>query len=190
MDREEELNILVRAKYPILYLVSWEERRIEQALRLVAAERRKKLYGWTLTDGIVPLDGYDAPPIDPATRSPIHALDYIATSKEAALFVLKDFHPYLDNTRPTGDQPIVVRKLRDITNHLKESSKTLVVLSPILSFPPELEKDVTALDYSLPTPEELTQSLDRVIRSAREISGVRLNLDDETREKCSTRPEA
>jgi SpoVK/Ycf46/Vps4 family AAA+-type ATPase len=183
MDREEELNILVRAKYPILYIVSWEERRIEQALRLVAAERRKKLYGWTLTDGIVPLDGYDAPPIDPATRSPIHALDYIATSKEAALFVLKDFHPYLDNTRPTGDQPIVVRKLRDITNHLKESRKTLVVLSPILSFPPEIEKDVTVLDYSLPTPEELTQSLDRVIRSAREISGVRLKLDDETREK-------
>lgn len=183
MDREEELNVLVRAKYPILYIVSWEERRIEQTLRLVAAERRKKLYGWTLTDGIIPLDGYDAPAADPATRSPVHALDTIATSQEAAIFVLKDFHPFLDDLRPTGDQPIVVRKLRDITNQLKESRKTLVILSPLLNFPPELEKDITVLDYSLPTLEELCQSLDRVIRSAREISGVRLKLDDDTREK-------
>jgi SpoVK/Ycf46/Vps4 family AAA+-type ATPase len=183
VDREEELNILVRAKYPILYIVSWEERRIEQTLRLVAAERRKKLYGWSLTDGILPLDDYDAPIIDPATRNPIHALDYIATSQEAALFVLKDFHPFLDDLRPAVDQPIIVRKLRDITNHLKESRKTLVILSPILNFPPDLEKDITVLDYSLPTPEELSQSLERVIRSAREISGVRLKLDDDTREK-------
>jgi SpoVK/Ycf46/Vps4 family AAA+-type ATPase len=183
IDREEELNILVRAKYPILYLVSWEERRIEQSLRLVAAERRKKLYGWTLTNGIVPLDGYEGRPIDPATRSPIHALDYIATSQEAAIFVLKDFHPFLDDLRPAGDQTLVVRKLRDITNQLKESRKTLIILSPLLSFPQELEKDITVLDYSLPTLEELSQSLDRVVRSAREISGVRLKLDDEDREK-------
>jgi SpoVK/Ycf46/Vps4 family AAA+-type ATPase len=183
IDREEELNVLVRAKYPILYIVSWEERRIEQTLRLVAAERRKKLYGWTLTNGIVPLDGYEALPIDQATRNPVHALDYIATSQESALFLLKDFHPFLDDLRPAGDQAVIVRKLRDITNHLKESRKTLVILSPILHFPTELEKDVTVLDYSLPTPEELSQSLDRVIRSAREISGVRLKLDAETREK-------
>jgi hypothetical protein len=127
IDRTHELNILVRAKYPILYIVSREERRIEQTLRLVAAERRKKLYGWTLTDGIIPLDGYDAPPIDPATRNPINALDYIATSQEAAIFVLKDFHPFLDALRPAADQPLAVRKLRDITNHLKERRKTLVV---------------------------------------------------------------
>jgi ATP-dependent 26S proteasome regulatory subunit len=183
VDREEELNTLVRAKYPILYIVSWEERRIEQTLRIVAAERRKKFYGWTLTDGIVPLDGLDAPPIDPGTRSPVHALDYIASSQEAAIFLLKDFHPFLDDQRPTADQPIIVRKLRDITNHLKESRKTLVILSPLLRFPAELEKDITVLDYGLPTAEELSQSLERVIRSAREISGVRLKLDEDMREK-------
>ena len=43
--REEELNILIRAKYPILYIVAWEERRIEQILRQAAGQLRKKLYG-------------------------------------------------------------------------------------------------------------------------------------------------
>ncbi|MFQ5611204.1 MAG: AAA family ATPase [Anaerolineae bacterium] len=182
-DRIEELNILTRAKYPILYIVSWEERRIEDLLRQVAVERRKKLYGWTLTDGIFPLDLVPAQPIDPATRSPLHALDFIAQSQEAAIFVLKDFHPFLDERGRHVDQPVIVRKIRDILNQLKESRKTLIVLSPVLRFPVELEKDVTVLDYSLPTLDELTQSLERVIRSAREISNIRLKLDDEQRER-------
>jgi len=182
LDRKEELNILVRAKYPILYILAWEERRIEQILRDVASERRKKLFGWTLTDGIFPLDGYDAPPIDPGTRNPLKALDHIAASQEAAIFVLKDFHPFLDDQHPVRDHPIIVRKLRDITNHLKESRKTLVIMTPLLRFPPELEKDIVVLDYGLPTQEELEGSLDRVVRSAREISGMKLKLDPETKE--------
>ncbi len=181
--REDELNILIRAKYPILYIVSWEERRIEQMLRHVAGQLRKKLYGWTITDGIRPLDDYDGMRPDPATCSPLNALDVIAASQESAIFVLKDFHPFLDEHRPVSDQPIIVRRMRDITNHLKESRKTLIILSPLLNFPPELEKDIVVIDYGLPLPEEMAQSLDRVVRSAREISGIKLELDDETREK-------
>ncbi len=181
--REDELNILIRAKYPILYIVSWEERRIEQVLRQVAGQLRKKLYGWTITDGIRPLDDYDGMRPDPSTCPPLNALDAIAASQESAIFVLKDFHPFLDDRHPVNDQPVIVRRMRDITNHLKESRKTLVILSPLLNFPPELEKDITVLDYGLPLPEEMVQSLDRVVRSAREISGIKIDLDAETREK-------
>lgn len=183
LQRQDELDILIRSKYPILYIVSWEERRVEQILRQVAAGLRKKLYGWTLTDGILPLDGYNGLPSDPATRSPLRALDTIAASQESAIFLLKDFHPFIDDLHPVSDQPVIVRRLRDITNHLKETRKTLVILSPLLHFPPELEKDITVLDYALPTVDELDQSLERVVRSAREISGVRLELDEEQREK-------
>ena len=56
-------------------------------------------------------------------------------------------------------------------------------LSPILKFPSDLEKDITVLDYSLPTLDELELSLDRVVRSAREIAGVQLRMDDDERER-------
>jgi ATP-dependent 26S proteasome regulatory subunit len=181
--RENELNILIRAKYPILYIVSWEERRIEQTLRLVAGQLRKKLYGWSITDGLRPLDGYDGMVTDTSSCSPLRALDIISASQESAIFVLKDFHPFIDDRHPVPDQPIIVRRLRDITNHLKESRKTLIILSPLLYSPPELEKDITVLDYGLPTPDEMTQSLDRVVRSAREISGMEVDLSDDTHEK-------
>lgn len=183
LDRRDEIILLIKAKYPILYIIAWEERRIEDILREVARERRKKLYGWTLTDGILPLDDFDGPPIDPATQNPLRALDFIAHSNESAIFVLKDFHPFLDEQRAIPEQPVIVRRLRDITNELKHSYKTLIILAPILRFPVELEKDITVLDYALPTVTELEKSLERVVLAAREIHGVRLRLDDAEREK-------
>ncbi len=183
LQRLDELNILTRAKYPIIYIVSWEERRIEDMLRQVAIDRRKKLYGWTLTDGITPLDLVQANTVDPTTRDPLNALDFMARSQEAAIFVLKDFHPYLDEARGGPDHPVIIRRLRDITNQLKESRKTLIILSPILRIPTDLEKDITVLDYSLPTLDELELSLERVVRSAREIAGVQLKMSDDERER-------
>jgi AAA+ superfamily predicted ATPase len=181
--RKEELTILIRAKYPVIYIASWEERRIEQILRQVAGQLRKKLYGWTITSGLTPLDDYDGMVPDTSTYSPLRALDVIAASQESAIFVLKDFHPFLDDRRLIPDQPVIVRRLRDIINHLKESRKTLVILSPIQYIPPELEKDIVLLDYALPTVDELSQSLDRVVRSAREVSGIQIDLSSEMYEK-------
>jgi len=180
-ERIEELNILARAKYPLIYIISWEERRIEEMLRQVASERRKQLYIWTLTDGIVPIDLPHDATIDTSTRNPLAALDYIGMSQESAIFVLKDFHPFME-VKGSSEQNVIVRKIRDVLNQLKESRKTLVILAPVLQFPPELEKDITVLDYSLPNMDELVQSLDRVVRSAREISGMRIDLKSGERE--------
>ena len=181
MERIQQLNILARAKYPLIYIISWEERRVEEMLRQVAAERRKQLYMWTLTDGIVPIDLPHDASIDTSTRNPLAALDYIGMSQESAIFVLKDFHPFLE-ARGGSEHNVIVRKIRDVLNQLKESRKTLVILSPILQFPPELEKDITVMDFSLPNLDELAQSLDRVVRSAREISGMRIKMTAGERE--------
>src|SRR5207253_2554723 len=49
----EELEVLIRARYPIIYLVSWEEERAEQYLHEIAERRKKKLFVWTLTQGLI-----------------------------------------------------------------------------------------------------------------------------------------
>ncbi len=182
-NREEELTILIRARYPLLYIMSWEERRIEQMLRRVAQNLRKKLYGWTITDGLRPLDESNPQRPDPETCLPLHALDLITASQESAIFLLKDFHPYWDERRPVQEQPIVTRRMRDMVNHIKESRKTVILLSPLVSFPAEMEKDIILLDYSQPEREEMEHSLERVLRSAREIGGVKLDLTPAMREQ-------
>src|SRR5438105_9757904 len=53
LPAQQELDILVRARYPIVYVVTWEEERVERSLREIAAARNKNLFVWTITQGIV-----------------------------------------------------------------------------------------------------------------------------------------
>src|SRR4051812_6839629 len=48
----DELDVLIRARYPVIYVVSWEEERVEQLVARIATARNKKLYIWTCTQGI------------------------------------------------------------------------------------------------------------------------------------------
>ncbi len=182
-DKEEMLELLIRAKYPLLYIISAEERRVEELLRAVAARRHKQLFSWTVTEGIMDISTPKPVSVNGGARDPLQMLDAIATSKESAIFVLKDLHPFLDPARAPLENAVVIRKLRDVVNRLKESRKTLILLSPVQLFPPELEKDITVLDYTLPTADELLGALDRVIRSARAAernsAATDLELDEE-----------
>lgn len=181
-ERERELEVLIRAKYPLIYIVSWEERRIESMLTRVAARLKKRLYAWTVTTGVTSIDTVRPAEVDPGARSALQALDHVERSREAAIYLLKDFHPFLSSPHAPPD-PAVLRKVRDLVQQLKESQKTILFLSPVLRLPPELEKEITVVDFSLPAPEELNEALERVIRSVRSQGRLRLKLQPEEREQ-------
>jgi SpoVK/Ycf46/Vps4 family AAA+-type ATPase len=182
-QREQELEILIRAKYPLVYILSWEERRIESMLVRIAAQMDKRLYAWTVTDGIMRVDAMRSDSVrltevDPGAQSPLQALAHIMESREAALYLLKDFHPFLGSPQMAPD-PAVVRKIRDLVPALKNSYKVVLFLSPVLRLPAELEKEITVVDFSLPTLQELEEALDRVVRSSRSQGGPRLRLRED-----------
>lgn len=188
-ERERELEILIRAKYPLIYILSWEERRIEEILIRVVAElhrRRpgKRLYAWTVTSGVMAIDTVHPVEVDPGAQSALQVLDHIERSREAGVYLLKDFHPFLGSPQTLPD-PIVLRKIRDLVRPLKMSEKTVLFLSPVLRLPPELEKEIAVVDFSLPTREELGEALDRVRRAglARSLQGLHLELSPEDREQ-------
>ena len=54
MNFIEELETLIRARYPIIYIVSSEELRLQKAVVEVAQKRDKKVFEWTYSTGIVP----------------------------------------------------------------------------------------------------------------------------------------
>jgi ATP-dependent 26S proteasome regulatory subunit len=162
-----ELETLIRARYPIIYIVSWEEKRVEDALRAIARDRGKKIFFWTITQGMVQNPNHR----DNATRDPIAALDAVMDSREQALFVLKDYHAFISDVT-------VTRRLRDLTAALKTSYKTLIVLAPSLKLPNELEKDVTVVDYGLPDHEDLDQLLEGIVQSVKDNPQVDTTLTD------------
>ncbi len=169
---DTELETLIRARYPILYVVSWEEKRVEDALRAITQARQKKMYQWTVTQGMV----QNPANRDEATRDPLAALDFVLQSRDQAVFLFKDFHPFLNDVS-------IVRRLRDLTYALKTSYKTLILLSPLLKLPPELEKEITVVDYGLPSLEDLGALLDSIIESVKTNPQVQTQLTTVEREQ-------
>ena len=142
-----ELDTLVRARYPLIYLVSWEEQRIDAILDELAKRHGKGLLSWSVTRGLRRVGGARTGGAEGA-REPMEALAAIEKLAEPSLVVLKDFHPYLND-------PTVIRGLRELSQSLKTTYTTVILLSPVLQIPVELEKELTVLDVPLPTHEEL-----------------------------------
>ena len=177
-DQVEDIELLIRARYPIIYVVSWEEERVEEALLKIAERREKKLFMWTSTKGISLCSAgekSDSQSVGSST-DPLEALDQVIKFVEPAIYLFKDLHFYLQD-------PAIIRKLRDVAFHLKKSYKTLVLLSPILRIPPEVEKDVTVFDFALPTFEDLGELLDKIIEDVKNNPKVKVKLDSADREK-------
>lgn len=176
-DPRAELETLIRARYPVLLVVSWEEERVEAALQEVGRRRGKKLLFWSASRGLhtpsEPLDT-SARAYPGTTAKPSEALDEVARHVEPALFLFKDLHAFMED-------PVVVRKVRDLAHHLRSTPRTLVLLSPRMEIPPDLEKDVTVVDFGLPRAEDLEALLDRMVEG---VEGqVQVHLPPPVRDK-------
>jgi ATP-dependent 26S proteasome regulatory subunit len=191
-DQMAEIDILIRARYPIIYIVSWEEERVEQAIWDIASARNKKLFVWSASMGMVqrhapaseqqnaPKNNAPSRParkeMDERTRDPLLALGAIMDYVEPAIFVLRDLHPYFCD-------PGVGRKLRDIAAAIKSSYKTVILVSPTLKLPFELQKEVTVIDFDLPEVEDLGKLLDSRVKEVKESANLDITLEPKSRER-------
>jgi SpoVK/Ycf46/Vps4 family AAA+-type ATPase len=150
---KEELNILVQAQYPLIYLVTSEEERAEQAIAKIARENNehRRVFIWTVTHGVVEY-GQPRQMTQHNTVSPEAAIEWAVRQKEPGMYIFKDLHPFIDS-------PPVTRWLRDAVANFKGTEKTIILMSPVQQTPIELEKDIVVLDFPLPEMAELSQVL-------------------------------
>jgi len=173
----EEIDVLVRARYPVIYVVTWEEARVEEAIAEIAAKREKKVLTWSICRGVVPhgTSPQSRQSVDEKTRDPLAALDYVLEMLDPAIFVFKDLHPFFTD-------PALVRKVREVALYLKNSYKSLILVSPTLRLPLELEKDVSVVDFSLPGRDEIAELLDRTVAEINKNAGLNITLEDSAKE--------
>ncbi len=178
----EQISTLIRARYPIIYLLTYEEARVVGVLREICRVGRRNCYLWSETMGLVPAQA-DMSVVTPdkATRDPMMALETIRTIKEQAIFILEDFHPYLSER--ASNRSAGVRKLRDLLEQLKASRKTIIMVSPVLELPTELEKDVVVIDFPLPALEDLDLLLANVIENVKRANKLDLTPSTADREQ-------
>jgi AAA+ superfamily predicted ATPase len=165
---KSELDLYIRARYPLLWVVTAEEQRALQEIEALAQEQRKRLLLWSATVGLVNPAAPERE--DTSRRDPLVLLKTILDDQEPGLWVLRDFHPFLKD-------PVVVRRLRELAFALGASAKTIILLGPVLKIPPELEKEVTVIDFELPNAAQLQALVEGVVNKLRSANRVDPSLD-------------
>jgi len=152
----------IRAGYPGLYLVSPEEQRVEAEMHQIAQDLQYGLVFWSAVDGLVDTSKKSTTP----ANDPLEALIAIQELREKTIVLLRDFHLFL-----ADPNPILIRQLKDVLQAAKTKNKTLIILGCRLCLPPELEREITVIEFALPGKQQLNQVLDGIIESA-ELKGV------------------
>jgi len=155
MSFTKDFKLLLKARYSLIYISTTEEERLEYSIRLCVKDSSvtRVIYSWDFIDGYVgnPSDnGFGA-------RNPLQALELIEklTSESPAVFILKDFHLFLNDIS-------VARKLKNVIRLIKNQSKTIVIVAPEISIPDSFRDLITVLEFKLPQPSEIKKELLRV----------------------------
>lgn len=183
----DNLALLFRARFPVLYVESFEEPRVVSEIAAVARDANlmrtvRPVYTWSATRGFVGPDGSS----ESGTTDPKAAVDWILRQDGAGVFVMLDLHAHLGDDRRPAD-PILIRALRDVAADFQvgTAARVLVIVSPILRIPSDIEKDVTIVDFPLPDETEIRGVLNGIIATNTSNDRLRIEVDDVGRERLA-----
>ena len=181
-----ELDIRIRARYPLIAINTYEEDRVREALvDLVFQERHKEkpLYFWSRPSGLQkvvdPKEGLlSSPQTVGDTDDPESLLGFVSEQK-TGIFLLCDYAPYIS---PYGQEdPLLVRRLREIAWKLKSTKATILFVGPNFPELKTLEKEVTQIDLDLPKESEIEDSIELQFENLRS-NGLDISLTKETQD--------
>ena len=171
MDKTfDDIRDMLKANYPLLYLTTSEYGRIMQKLRRIAFDLEYSFYTWDNVDGLQSHIKTQSNRLEKVEKHKAHGetkgyqelLEYIkrdaesTTNKSKEIYIVEDFHKYF------RDEKVIVY-LRKLTTILKAYDKHLILLSPFLKLPDELEKYLTIVNVPLPDREDLKTRLSTII---------------------------
>jgi hypothetical protein len=193
----DRLKVLINSSTPIVVMETVEEMCVMSLVRTACSQLSLPVYEWTIADGLVRC-GNDFAVAAPAlsgvgsgsgagsrtaagiatthnpamynTADPVQALANLETMTIEAVFVLKDFHRHMDN-------PVVVRRLRDVGQKFSANRRTLVLTAPAIEMPPELVSLVEFLDLPLPDRERLREIIRETYTRLAGNHTLKLQLD-------------
>jgi hypothetical protein len=176
----QRLDIAMRARYPVIWIVTSEEIRVESTVHSYLKSSKhsaKPVYTWTISRGIRQI-GQPTERFGP--EDPIQALEFVATfgvteenrRGNEGVFIFKDLDPYMTDPR-------CARALRDTIADLTNSDRIMIAISPTANLPSEVKRQVAMLEWPLPNLEELKDLLDGFVQSLAGSVQTVLNGDRE-----------
>ncbi len=178
-----ELDVLIRARYPLIAVSTFEELRFRRIITAVAQLERhapKGLFLWSRTQGLRQVAGPQVGASDkviPGCEDPLSVLEHIAQA-ECGLFVLADYAPYL---APFGqEEPQLVRTVRELAWSIKSRPVTVLFVGPGFPEIASLDKDLKRIDLDLPDEPEVRHLLDAQLQQLAGNRDLKLEVDEDT----------
>ena len=151
MDDSHDLELLLRSRVPLIVVETRDETRVMRLFSTLALRLAMPVMAWSTTNGLHRID-YESSP-QRHTSEPRQALGQIKATTQATIYLLLDFHPYMED-------PYNIRLLKEIALDYPRLGHTLVLVSHQLEIPPELRSYSARFSLSLPD----TAGLDEIIR--------------------------
>lgn len=154
IQNEQDLKEMIKALFPVIYVVTYEENRIVDKISDILQSKDiltkdkviPKLKIWSQDMGLVDIE--KKPLGDEKLADPYEILEHIKKTPkdERVVYVLKDFDPFLNDN-------LMQRYFRSFTED-SMVNVCIIILSPILNLPQRLIKCIPIIEWSLPTYEE------------------------------------
>lgn len=174
---QETLRDMILAGYPLIYVVTDDERPVIETLRIIANGNKKKhhLYSWNQTTGIFHENGSSH---NNGLTDPNKALEFSRNYTANGIFVLHDYHNWMKETETVLKMKdavlnITVPITSDFALRRYEEKngyfyKTIVITSRVLHVPEELNKLMSVVHFGLPGRKEIERMLDTIIQTSKE----------------------
>lgn len=163
----EEIKRLVASKYPLVWVESWEEERVEFTLKKVSQSGFSQpipFLVWSETKGFG----------DNKKTSIVEALEHFLGLQGSAILMIKDFSWKL------APESLLKRTMRDVFQQTKGSFKTVFFVSPFADVPDDMLKEIISIDFALPDESDIQNIFDSVIKG---FPKVKVALSDEQKTK-------
>lgn len=173
----------IKARYAVLVIESFEEERVLGELQGIAKAINHDLYIWNSTDGVTYANGSSA--------SQDKTLDFTAALKfcenrakeqgSRNIFVFCDADGYLNSKAPAVNR----RRLRDFAINIRKKGyvSNCIIIAPTFEITTDLQKEVTLIDFPLPSREEVKAIISAFLDQYRGVQGVTIDVNNELLDK-------
>ena len=175
MLANEDLTLLIKSKYPLIFVESIDEEYVVNQLRQIASQLGLIFYQWSVTTGL--RRSYKEGPYyqtgDPEKMIRTVLSLIKSDGSESGLFVLKDFDKYLENS-------LILRLFKDFVNLIRNTKNTVIIIGSEYKLPKDVEPEAAHMVGGYPEEREIASILREAVNEfTRNDKGkISLTLDE------------
>lgn len=177
-----DVSALLRARNPLLWIVTREEARVEKYLAKAAAAAGYIPRTWDCGRGIADIAGktdeFGDDTIDIGETLKVIRKRADAKS-DRGVWIMRDLPPWLNGPPGMVTCRQVANLARDLPGMERDAAQALIVLSSSKDIPPELSGHATVIEWPIPDRAEVASALDALISGLPEFH---TKLDEYTKQ--------